>query len=117
MWTEHKGRWLHLEAHAIWQSPSGEYIDVNPKADGEKSIVFVHEELSFHGHSIPSKYIDVSENEDVRRYLELHLAIRKIEESVPAGQTVVAPPEYDHLQEAIARVAARLFRDEIKGKR
>ena len=28
------------EAHAVWRSPTGELIDITPKPDGEKEIVF-----------------------------------------------------------------------------
>jgi hypothetical protein len=42
-WTiwEEPGQFLVAEFHSIWESPSGELVDITPHVDGERTIMFL----------------------------------------------------------------------------
>lgn len=86
VWTETRGYWLHLEAHAVWRRPDREIIDPTPKDDGEETIVFVAEDLEFVDRMIPSRYLATTDNPDVLRLIELLIKVQEIQASVPAGE-------------------------------
>jgi hypothetical protein len=47
---------VEAEFHCIWESPSGEKIDVSPKPDGETQILFLPDSSrSFQGEKIPNQ--------------------------------------------------------------
>ena len=46
---------IEAEAHAIWQNPEGNLIDVTPHDLGEREILFLTDEsILYEGHQIPS---------------------------------------------------------------
>jgi hypothetical protein len=36
-----RGLWLNAEFHSVWQAPDGGLLDVTPKPDGERNIMFM----------------------------------------------------------------------------
>jgi hypothetical protein len=40
-WIIWEGRFAEAEFHAVWRSPEGELYDVTPRADGEKTVLFL----------------------------------------------------------------------------
>lgn len=42
-WTiwEEPGQLLTAEFHAVWESPTGEWVDITPHVDGERTILFL----------------------------------------------------------------------------
>ncbi len=34
-------RWIEAEFHLVWESPKGELVDMTPKVDGEKTVLFI----------------------------------------------------------------------------
>lgn len=42
--------YIEAEHHAVWQSPSGELIDITPKADGETRILFLPDQAQTYDH-------------------------------------------------------------------
>lgn len=40
------GAYIEAERHVVWQTPAGELIDVTPKPDGERTVLFVPEAAS-----------------------------------------------------------------------
>ncbi|MDD5311824.1 MAG: SEC-C domain-containing protein [Dehalococcoidia bacterium] len=41
IWEELQKRFLEAEFHAVWVSPSGEFVDIMPKIDKENTILFM----------------------------------------------------------------------------
>jgi hypothetical protein len=55
-WTiwEWAGVMIEAEFHAVWESPSGERVDITPKADGEDRILFLPDP----GRTWSGEYVD-----------------------------------------------------------
>ena len=62
--------WLNAEFHAVWVSPTGEFIDVTPKVDGEGSILFLPDsKRSFNGPPVENRKKLLVDNELTRRWM------------------------------------------------
>lgn len=64
IWYE-AGVFIEAEFHAVWEAPSGERIDLSPKADGETTILFLPSARRFEGEFIPNvrrPLVDSAEN-------------------------------------------------------
>jgi hypothetical protein len=69
---EWSGVLLEAEAHAIWKSPNGCYIDITPHEDKEQKILFLHDQnLFFDGNRIPSKRKELTNEICVKKYIEV----------------------------------------------
>lgn len=50
--------WFEFEFHSVWQSPSGELVDITPDADGETQRLFVIDPTRvFAGVTHPKRYV------------------------------------------------------------
>lgn len=109
VWTESKGKWLHLEAHCNWRMADGTIIDPTPKVDGEKQIVFVEEPLTFDGYSISCRYLPLSDDPLVKRFSQIMQRISEILSTIPVGEERVAPPEFVRLLVEKSRLFPRIY--------
>lgn len=99
VWMEVSNRWLHLEAHCVWRTPSGTLIDPTPKVDRETDIIFVAEPLVWEERSIPSRYHVFSDDPVVREFCELAVKWQEVLCRRPPGQEIplhtLTPEEKD----------------------
>lgn len=78
--------YLYAEAHAIWETPKGELIDITPKEDGEEQIMFLPDDrVEYKGRSIPSKFLPLTKSKRVMDFIRakerLYLGKENREES------------------------------------
>jgi hypothetical protein len=76
-WTvwESPDQLIEGEFHAVWVSPEDRFVDVTPKPDGEKKIVFIPDQKrTYKGIPIDNVYIPLSDDplllENIRRNKE-----------------------------------------------
>lgn len=63
---------LDAEAHAIWQSPTGEIIDITPHIGQESQILFLQDaSVQYRGNIIPSIYKPLTDSPLVKEFIEL----------------------------------------------
>lgn len=62
---------IDFEAHAVWQKPSSELVDITPH-EGEDSILFLPDpSIQYNGHSIPSKRFALTSSTLVAEMIKL----------------------------------------------
>lgn len=65
---------IEAEFHAIWQSPSGEYIDITPKQCKSKKILFIPApELKYRGSDVDNIRKSLSQNKLVDDFILLSM--------------------------------------------
>lgn len=63
---------IEAEAHAIWESPSGDMIDITPHVNGEDSILFlVDPKMTYDGNIIPNIRKALSTSSLVNEFITL----------------------------------------------
>ncbi|MEG2419999.1 MAG: SEC-C metal-binding domain-containing protein [Oscillospiraceae bacterium] len=84
---------LEAEAHAIWENPNGEYVDVTPQRDGEKQILFLPDaSLSYEGHLIKSVRQPLTNSPLVADFIRITSELEEIKQH-SSGNTVALPGE------------------------
>jgi hypothetical protein len=74
---EIRGVLLNAERYTCWRSPEGDLIDVSPKPDGEKRILFLEGPQPWDGSRVcPTTYAMV-DDEPVKAYIKLYQAERR----------------------------------------
>jgi hypothetical protein len=72
-WTiwERPGLLIEGEFHAVWVSPEGEFVDITPKRDGEKEILFLPDnERVWTGELVDNVRLPLIDNEITRRLIK-----------------------------------------------
>ena len=66
--------------HAVWQSHSGQLIDVSYKEEGEEMIMFLRDDTrKYEGKRVPSIRVPVSKHESVLRFVKASDELQKYE--------------------------------------
>jgi len=74
---EMRGVLLNAERYTCWRSPDGDLIDVSPKPDGEKRILFLEGPEPWDGSRVcPTTYALV-DDEPVKNYIKLYQSERR----------------------------------------
>lgn len=74
---EMRGVLLNAERYTCWKSPDGDVIDVSPKPDGEKRILFLEGPEPWDGSRVcPTTYALV-DDEPVRNYIKIYQSERR----------------------------------------
>lgn len=74
---EMRGVLLNAERYTCWRSPEGDLIDVSPKPDGEKRILFLEGPEPWDGSRIcPTTYALV-DDEPVKNYIKIYQSERR----------------------------------------
>lgn len=74
--------YLEAEAHAIWGTSEGNWIDVTPHTPDEKQIVFLPDEnVKYNGTRIPSHFLTLTGSRNVEQYISVIVRIREIEDN------------------------------------
>ncbi|OJW13021.1 MAG: hypothetical protein BGO49_19620 [Planctomycetales bacterium 71-10] len=79
--AEHTGRPLYAEAefHAVWAAPNRALIDITPKADGERRVLFLPDsKMSFEGSVVPNRLHDIARTEISRTMVEGNRRIAEV---------------------------------------
>ncbi len=110
-WTiwEWPGIFIEGEFHAVWRDPNGDLIDVTPKKDGEKQILFAPDPTRvFSGRRIDNIRLATGRDPRIKELLKIkedysrHLG--RLTKGVPFG----TPFTLDHEAVALQKRAARL---------
>jgi hypothetical protein len=76
---EWPGILLNAEFHACWLSPEGELIDITPKPDGEKTILFLPDPaLKFEGERILGRIESLSHKREVLDYVAVSRKLMRL---------------------------------------
>ncbi len=68
---EWEGTLLEAEFHAVWVPPGGGLLDVSPKADGEREIVFLPDsQRVYENKAVPSFRLALREDATLQAYIE-----------------------------------------------
>ncbi|HDZ9207825.1 TPA: SEC-C domain-containing protein [Vibrio cholerae] len=68
------GIFIEAEFHAIWQSPSGEFIDITPKQCNSSNILFIPApKLKYHGSHVDNIRKNLSQNKLVDDFILLSM--------------------------------------------
>lgn len=74
---EMRGVLLNAERYVCWRSPEGDLIDVSPKPDGEKRILFLEGPEPWDGSQVCPTTFALVDDEPVREYIRLYQAERR----------------------------------------
>ncbi len=72
---ERPAAYLFTEFHMVWESPSGELMDVSAKADGETRTLFVRDSgIRYTGGRIRGAHLPLTDDPVVLEYISAHEA-------------------------------------------
>jgi hypothetical protein len=82
-WSLHGGLFLQAEMHAVWESPTGELIDITPPLDNIPHAPFIRIDSGFDYNTkrIDNIRINVSGNSILDDVIRLHNLLFKIEQA------------------------------------
>jgi len=118
---------IEAEHHSVWKTPGGRLLDITPKADGEKKIVFLQDDSATYDFEIDTQLDSIRkplvEDPDVERWLKLAADSFSIMKSNRKGKEVTVTPELllverqrlVLLQQLQNRYPARVFRRRRRG--
>ncbi len=107
VWKQEHGKWLQLEAHAIWQKADGTIVDPTPKLSDEKTILFVREHLEWRGYPISPIWRNYSP--DTKRVVQLMELVEKRKSEIPFGQQIEATADEIAIREELNALLHKLF--------
>ena len=93
-WTvwESPGTLIEGEFHAVWRSPDGTLLDVTPKADGERRILFIPDpNRTFQNENIDNVRLALSDDPAVNRMIAMNeeLSILRRKYNVGTGESKI----------------------------
>ena len=97
---EVRGVLLNAERHSCWCSPAGEMVDVTPKPDGEKRIVFQADAEPWDGNPECPVVQALSGARPIREYVRAFLDLK---------QAMVESKDTPELHEAFKQASVGLF--------
>jgi len=68
---------LKAERYTVWRSPEGDLIDVSPKPDGERRILFLESPEPWDGSRVCPVAFALLDDEPVKKYIKLYHAERE----------------------------------------
>ena len=68
---------LNAERYTCWRSPEGDVIDVSPKPDGEKRILFLEGPDPWDGSRICPTTYALIDDEPVKNYIKIYQSERR----------------------------------------
>lgn len=86
---------IEAEFHAIWQNPAGELIDITPKQDKEKTILFADAPHQiYEGARIDNVMIALRDDAVVRHFIQVsELIYKRMQEHNDVERGLVSIPE------------------------
>jgi hypothetical protein len=75
---EMRGVLLNAERYSCWRSPEGDLIDVSPKPDGEKRILFLQSPEPWDGSRVCPITFALNDDEPVKKYIKLYQSERRL---------------------------------------
>lgn len=96
---EAKGLLLQGEFHACWRSPEGELIDITPKEDGEREILFQPDSKNvWTGEIVSNLRYPLSDDPRVKAFIQMNDEYDRVRKAnYRPGDRVVIMPEEDVL--------------------
>lgn len=80
---------IEAEFHAVWEAPSGELVDITPKIDGDKKIVFLPDTTrKYEGDQIDNIRKPISENRLVADFIYLCESSFSAFSAIPDGARI-----------------------------
>ena len=81
---------IEAEAHSVWRSSEGRFIDVTPQSGGEKEILFLEDNsLSYEGKQIDNIRMPLTDSKLVEEYIGLHEEKFKLIGGYPVGTPII----------------------------
>ena len=109
--------YLEAEAHAVWVTVEGNWVDVTPHTPTEEQIVFLPDKsVTNDGSRTPSEFFQLTESEDVKEYINMFLRIREIEDEKrdASGLVKLSGQQIKEYQEIMAKLTELNSRFEEK---
>ncbi len=75
---EMRGVLLNAERYTCWRSPEGDVIDVSPKPDGEKRILFLESPDPWGGSRVCPTTYSLVDDEPVKNYIKIYQSERRL---------------------------------------
>lgn len=100
--------YLEAEAHAVWKTIEGNWIDVSPHTPLEQQIFFLPDkDVKYDGTRIPNRFFQLTGSESVREFIELVKRIQEIEDEkrAPNGRVELSGKLLEEYREKTARVS------------
>lgn len=84
-------RWANImveaEAHAVWQSPDGELIDITPYEQSEALFLY-DPTLQFKGYSIPNRRMQLTSSPLISEFINIKDFLENLQSKVKPGEPV-----------------------------
>lgn len=93
-WTvwESQGTLIEGEFHAVWRSPDGSLLDVTPKADGERRILFIPDaDRVFQNENVDNIRLALTDDPAVHRMISMNeeMSILRRKYNVGTGESKI----------------------------
>ena len=92
--TSRKNLYVEFEAHAIWQTPDGEKIDITQNRESFNKTLFSHQ-IGMIAEKTPSRYLPLTQSTLVAEYIELRNEFERIR-CTSVGETMEIPKVLMH---------------------
>lgn len=124
-WTvwECPGKLIEGEFHAIWAAPDGSFIDVTPKADGERRILFIpDQERVYQRFHIENVRLALTDDPAIQRIIQMNEEMgvlrRKYndgtgESRIPIEEALAVQAKYSELPQAPIRTPEKVGRNDL----
>lgn len=100
---------IEAQAHVVWQSPSGQLLDVTPNQDREQTCVFAFDETMIENPGfdfVPSRHENLCGEAIVDEYIRCAAVVaRHIDKCYMADEDFSEPPESATLRQALVQIA------------
>lgn len=106
---------IEVEFHSVWETPEGKLIDITPKRESGKEIVFIPDpEKTYNGQQMNNIRKQLTTDPDAKRFIELfdeHFRITNEGDLAKQhGLIKIGTGEYNSLAKEIITVESRLKR-------
>ena len=100
---------LEAQFHAVWQTLTGNLVDVSPKEDGETRILFLPDPgRRFLGKRIDSHYVALRDDPQITEFISLNKS--KVHLEPEGGGNFVPTEQYLRIRNRIAEIIPHLDR-------
>lgn len=87
--TIRRNLYVECEAHAVWQAPDGQIIDITPPSYDNGTQTLYSHQIDMPVKKTPSRYLPITKSELVKEYIELRNQFEQIR--CNAGETIQIP--------------------------
>lgn len=91
---------VEAEAHAVWEDPEGQLIDITPHVHGERTILFLRDNnMVYQGNTIANIRLALTSSPLVAEFIWLMNERDRIMCETPGGTCSIPKPMWDRMEE------------------